>query len=86
MVYFRRNCGEGPVNTEKRLKAEVMERFLTKIDGFMAEYLKFEDEHMTEFPFEPPKDPRSRESELGNCYFHFHEKSDICTGGMDLDA
>jgi hypothetical protein len=86
MVYFRRNCGEGPLNTEKRLKAEVMERFLTKIDGFMAEYLKFEDEHMTEFPFEPPKDPRSRESELGNCYFHFHEKSDICTGGMDLDA
>jgi hypothetical protein len=86
MVYFRRSCGEGPLNTEKRLKAEVMERFLTKIDGFMAEYLKFEDEHMTEFPFEPPRDPRSRESELGNCYFHFHEKSDICTGGMDLDA
>jgi len=86
MVYFRKNCGEGPLNTEKRLKAEVMERFLTKIDGFMAEYLKFEDEHMTEFPFEPPRDPRSRESELDNCYFHFHEKSDICTGGMDLDA
>jgi hypothetical protein len=86
MVYYRRNWVGGSIDPDKKLKAEVMERFLTKIDGFMAEYLKFEDEHMTEFPFEPPKDPRSRESELGNCYFHFHEKSDICTGGMDLDA
>jgi hypothetical protein len=86
MVYYRRNRGEGPVNPDKKLKAEVMERYFTKIDGFMAEYLKFEDEHMTEFPFEPARDPRSRESELGNCYFYFHEKSDVCTGGMDLDA
>jgi hypothetical protein len=86
MAYYRRNWGEGPLNPDQRLKAEVMERFLTKIDGFMAEYLKFEDEHMTEFPGEPAKDPRYRDGEWVNCYFHFHEKSDGCTGPMDLDA
>jgi hypothetical protein len=86
MVYYQINLGEGPLNPDKKLKAEVMERFLTKIDGFMAEYLRFEDEYQTEFPGELPKDPRSRDGELGNCYFHFHKKSDVCTGPMDLDA
>jgi hypothetical protein len=35
MIYYRRHCGECPLNTDKKLKAEVMERVLTKIDGFI---------------------------------------------------
>jgi hypothetical protein len=86
MVYYQRNWGEDRINPDNRLKAEVMERLLRDIDGFMTEYLKFEDDYQTKFRGELPKDPRSRNGELGTCYFHFHELSEACAGGMDLDA